>query len=50
MKLSNLKNYYNFTLIIFYKKGELFDEFKKEGFKIVDFTDLSKLPILKFFF
>ena len=49
MKLCNLKNYYNFTLIIFYKKGELFDEFKKEGFKIIDFTGLSKSPILKYF-
>ena len=49
MKLSNLKDYYNFYFDNFYKKGELFDEFKKEGFKIIDFTGLSKSPILKFF-
>ena len=48
LKLKNLKNKYNFKVIIFYKKGDLLPEFKKEGIKVLDLTSNSKIKPIKY--
>ena len=48
LKLRYLKEKYKFTVIIFYKKGELFDEFKKSGIEIIDLTSKIKFKPFKY--
>ena len=38
MKMNYLKDKYDFTIILFFQKGELYDSFKKLGIKVVDFS------------
>lgn len=45
MKIDYLKKRYNFTVIIFYRKGELYNSFKKLGIKIIDLTAPGKVKI-----
>ncbi len=48
LKIKKLQKKFNFSIILFYKKGELFNDFKNLNVDIVDITD-SKLPIIKYF-
>ena len=48
LKVKNLKKKYNFTIIFFYKKGELYDEFKKHKVKLIDLTDKNKIKLYKY--
>ena len=48
LKLRYLKKKYKFTVIIFYKKGELLDEFKKSGIEIIDLTSKIKFKPFKY--
>ena len=47
LKLLSLKNNLNFSLIIFSKKGELYDNFIKNGIRIYDISNNSKFIIFK---
>ena len=47
LKLKNLKDKFDFTLIVFSKKGELYDDFKKSGINIHDISSNSKLAVIK---
>ncbi len=50
MKIDYLKKRYDFTLIFFYRKGELLESFKKLGINILDLTDLKKNKILNYIY
>ena len=41
MKMKYLKDKYDFTVIIFFQKGDLHNSFKKMGIKVVDFRNSS---------
>ena len=47
LKLLSLKNNLNFSLIIFSKKGELYDNFIKNGIRVYDISNNSKFTIFK---
>lgn len=47
LKLLSLKNNLNFSLILFSKKGELYDNFIKNGIRIYDISNNSKFIIFK---
>ncbi len=48
MKMNYLKDKYDFTIILFFRKGELYDSFKKLGIKVVDFSYPSKNLLKKY--
>tara|TARA_B100001248_G_scaffold61028_1_gene42023 strand:- start:199 stop:1293 length:1095 start_codon:yes stop_codon:yes gene_type:complete len=48
LKVKNLKKKYNFTIIFFYEKGELYEDFKKLGIKLIDLTDKNKNKLYKY--
>ena len=47
LKLLSLKNNLNFSLIIFSKKGELYDNFIKNGIRVYDISNNSKFNTFK---
>ena len=47
LKLLSLKNDLNFSLIIFSKKGELYDNFIKNGVRVHDISNNSKFNTIK---
>lgn len=47
-KLKHLKNKFNFRLVIFQRRGFLFNDFKKLGIEIIDLTDDSYGKIFKY--
>ena len=47
LKVKNLKKKYNFTIIFFYEKGELYEDFKQLGIKLIDLTDKNKIKLNK---
>ena len=49
LKIKKLKDKFNFSIILFYKKGELLNEFEKLNIKIIDMTGESKIPMIKYF-
>ncbi|MFL2661228.1 MAG: glycosyltransferase [Alphaproteobacteria bacterium] len=49
LKIKKLKDKFNFSIILFYKKGELLNDFEKLNVEIIDMTEESKLPMMKYF-
>ncbi len=49
LKLKNLNQKFNFTLILFSKKGELYSNFLKEGINIIDISSRSRFFLIKIF-
>lgn len=47
LKLLSLNNKLNFTLIVFSKKGELYNDFKKNGINVLDISNNNKFIPLK---
>lgn len=49
-QLRHLREHFNFTIVTLYKKGNLFNEFKKEGIDLIDLTIQGNVKrILKLF-
>tara|TARA_B100000242_G_scaffold257336_1_gene201159 strand:- start:617 stop:1720 length:1104 start_codon:yes stop_codon:yes gene_type:complete len=47
LKLKTLKNKFNFTVIVFQKKGLLFNEFRRNGINVLDLTNKRKSLFIK---
>ena len=47
LKLKTLKNKFNFTVIVFQKKGQLFNEFLRNGINVLDLSNKRKLLFIK---
>ena len=47
LKLKTLKKKFNFTVIVFQKKGQLFNEFQRNGINVLDLSNKKKLSFIK---
>ena len=47
LKLLSLKKKFNFSLVVFSKKGDLYNDFKKNGIRIYDISNNIKFIIPK---
>ena len=48
LKIKKLKKKFDFTVIIFYKKDQLYEKFKKENINLIDFSQVQKNFLLKY--
>ena len=47
LKLLSLKNKFNFSIVVFYKRGDLYNIFKDNGIKIFDVSNNNKFIVIK---
>ena len=47
LKLLSLKDRLNFSIVVFYKKGDLYKNFKDNGIKIIDISSNNKFIIIR---
>ena len=48
LKLLSLKNKFNFSIVVFYKRGDLYNIFKDNGIKIFDVSNNNKFIFTSF--